>query len=99
MSPEFRDREKDGGACGLEICSCHVRGSCGAGAWALRPQRLQWLNQTSASGFKIAAFRKRGSQSFRARWAFAPILHQPQNSGRRQAWPKLPQLFSFLVKS
>jgi len=56
MSPEFRDREKDGGACGLEICSCHVRGSCGAGAWALRPQRLQWLNHTGTSAFEIAAF-------------------------------------------
>jgi hypothetical protein len=44
MSTEFHDREKDGGACGLEIYSRHVPGSCGAGPWALRPQRLQWLN-------------------------------------------------------
>ena len=56
MSTEFLYREKDGGACGLEIYSLHVLGSSGGGPWALRPKRLQWLNHTITTGFKIAAF-------------------------------------------
>jgi len=58
MSTEFLYREKDGGACGLEIYSLHVLGSSGGGPWALRPKRLQWLNHTITTGFKIAAFPK-----------------------------------------
>ena len=94
MSTEFLYREKDGGACGLETYSLQVPGSFGGGPWALRPKRLQWLTNIT-TGFKIAAFRKRGSQNFRARRAFAPILHHPQNSDRRKAWQKLPLHFSF----
>ena len=56
MSTEFLYREKDGGACGLETYSLHVLGSFGGGPWALRPKRLQWLNHTITTGFKIAAF-------------------------------------------
>jgi len=58
MSTEFLYREKDGGACGLEIYSLHVPGSSGGGPWTLRPKRLQWLNHTITTGFKIAAVRK-----------------------------------------
>jgi hypothetical protein len=55
---EFSHSEKDGGACGLEPYSLHTPGSFGGGPWALRPKRLQWLNHTITTGFKIAAFRK-----------------------------------------
>ena len=33
-------------------------GSSGVGPWTLRPKRLQWLNHTITTGFKIAAFRE-----------------------------------------
>jgi hypothetical protein len=94
MSTEFLYREKDGGACGWEAYSLFTPGSFGGGPWALRPKRLQWLNHTITTGFKIAAFRKRGSQNFRARRAFASILHHPQNSDRRKAWQRHPLHFS-----
>ena len=56
MSTEFLYREKDGGACGWEAYSLFTPGSYGGGPWTLRPKRLQWLNHTITTGFKIAAF-------------------------------------------
>jgi len=74
MSTEFLYREKDGGACGWEAYSLFTPGSFGGGPWTLRPKRLQWLNHTITTGFKIAAFPKCGGQSFRARRAFRPFF-------------------------
>ena len=57
MSTEFLYREKDGGACGWEAYSLFTPGSFGGGPWTLRPKRLQWLNHTITTGFKIAEYK------------------------------------------
>ena len=36
----------------------NLPGSSGVGPWTIRPKRLQWLNHTITTGFKIAAFQE-----------------------------------------